>query len=240
MGPAPEDSLVADLGNRYLKLAVVSHGIIHYHEVHPADDALAGLPWNLPTSLARVAYASVNPAREVALEAWILNGGGCAAEKLGRDLDVPLRTACRGVGMDRLVNGLAALRRFPGGAVVADIGTAVTVDLVSPDAEFLGGAILPGPHLGARALAEYAAQLPCVEPARPVHALGRATAEAIRSGLHHGTIGAIRELIRVLDGAVAFRPALVVTGGDAPGFLSAFPAACHVPNLTLEGVAACM
>ena len=48
------------------------------------------------------------------------------------------------VGIDRLLNVLAAYRRTKTATIVIDFGTAITVDVVSKKGEFLGGLILPG------------------------------------------------------------------------------------------------
>ena len=82
------------------------------------------------------------------------------------------------VGLDRLANALAAdrLRAAERGAIVVDLGSAITVDVVSPDGAFLGGAILPGIAMSARALHEFTDLLP-LEPmselAQPPAAVGK-------------------------------------------------------------------
>ena len=73
--------------------------------------------------------------------------------------DLPLAVALdepHRVGIDRLAAAAAASLVKPAGrpAVVVDCGTAVTVDMLAADGRFLGGAILPGPSLMARALAD--------------------------------------------------------------------------------------
>ncbi|RMF89255.1 MAG: type III pantothenate kinase, partial [Planctomycetota bacterium] len=72
------------------------------------------------------------------------------------------------VGIDRLLDAAAAdrLRREGSPAVVVDLGTAITVDLVSADGGFLGGAILPGLAMAARALHDYTDLLPLIDVTR--------------------------------------------------------------------------
>jgi type III pantothenate kinase len=82
--------------------------------------------------------------------------------------DLPLQVALERpdmVGVDRLLDAVAANRLRPPGrpAVVVDVGTAITVDLVSSDGVFSGGAILPGIAMSARALHEFTDLLPLVE-----------------------------------------------------------------------------
>ena len=112
------------------------------------------------------------------------------------------------VGVDRLLDALAAnaLRQPGRPAVVVDVGTAVTVDLVSAAGAFLGGAILPGIAMSARALHEFTDLLPLVdfsELAAPPPALGTETEAAMRSGLFWGAVGGVRELIGQLAGGAA-------------------------------------
>ena len=109
------------------------------------------------------------------------------------------------VGVDRLLDGLAANRlRTPGHpAVVVDVGSAITVDLIDAGGAFLGGAILPGIAMSARALHEFTDLLPQIdmaELAEPPPALGTATVAAMRSGLFWGAVGAVRQLVEQLTG----------------------------------------
>ena len=146
------------------------------------------------------------------------------------------------VGVDRLLDALAANRlRTPGRpAVVVDVGSAITVDLVDADGAFLGGAILPGIAMSARALHEFTDLLPQIdmaELAEPPPALGTATVAAMRSGLFWGAVGAVRQLVEQLTGRPAtprsFSPAVRARSSRS----SMGTAAQYVPHLTLAGIA---
>ena len=63
-------------------------------------------------------------------------------------------------GVDRRLQVLAAAHLAGGAAAVVSCGTAITVDLGDAAGALLGGAILPGLGLGARALATGTAKLP--------------------------------------------------------------------------------
>ncbi len=146
-------------------------------------------------------------------------------------------------GIDRLLGAVAANRiRDPErAALVIDLGTAVTVDVVSPAGAFLGGAILPGVRMAARALHEHTDLLPEVamvelDQARPV--LGKSTIGAIESGLFWGAIGAIRELTARLGDQFEQRPTLILTGGAAPSVADLLSDQVHYePALVLSGIA---
>jgi type III pantothenate kinase len=162
--------------------------------------------------------------------------------------DVPLQIHVEEparVGIDRLLAALAAdrLRQRDRAAIVVDLGTAITVDLVDVDGAFAGGAILPGIATSARALAEQTDALPQVTLEfidKPPAALGTSTVSAIESGIYWGAIGAIRELVSQLSAPYQTRPDLFITGGasrQVADLLSTNGTVRHVPNLVLSGIA---
>src|SRR5258708_20713077 len=67
------------------------------------------------------------------------------------------------VGADRIVNAVAAFRKYGGPAVVIDFGTATTFDAIAANGDYLGGAIAPGIRISMEALFSRAAKLPLVE-----------------------------------------------------------------------------
>jgi type III pantothenate kinase len=164
--------------------------------------------------------------------------------------DVPLVIAIEApelVGIDRLLAAAAAekLRRRDRAAIVVDLGTATTVDLVTAAGEFAGGAILPGMAMSARALEEQTDALPHVAidgwPGPP-QSLGKATVPAIMSGLFWGTLGAIHELVEQLSIGLAAPPEVFVTGGTSRLFAEQLVATHkmavqHIPHLVLRGIA---
>jgi type III pantothenate kinase len=168
--------------------------------------------------------------------------------------DLPLAVALERpdmVGIDRLLDALAAdrLRQPHRPAVVVDVGSAITVDLVSPEGAFLGGSILPGIAMGARALHEFTDMLPLLDVSdlsAPPPALGTGTVEALQSGLFWGAIGAIRQLIAELTGSLPAHAGMpdrgeaeiFLTGGASPAVAGLLGRqARHVPHLTLAGIA---
>lgn len=147
------------------------------------------------------------------------------------------------VGVDRLVAAVAA-RRIVGlnrACGVVDLGTAITVDAISSKGVFLGGAILPGLHLAAWALAEGTDQLPLVDLEQmkvPTSAVGQRTETAIASGVYWGAVGAVKELVRRQLDHLGRDAALLFTGGAAERVApDVSPAARCVPDLVVRGVA---
>lgn len=150
------------------------------------------------------------------------------------------------IGVDRVMAAVAANRLRHAGkpAIVVDVGTAITVDLISADGALEGGAILPGPGLAARALAERTDALPEVRfgdlDASP-DAVGRSTEPAIRAGLYWGAVGAIRELIARQRDRLTVAPQVFLTGGAAPSIARLIGGpdltVRYLPHLTLSGIA---
>jgi len=157
------------------------------------------------------------------------------------NLDAPEK-----VGIDRLLNAVAAngIRPENCEAVIVDCGTATTVDLVSADGTFQGGAILPGFELASRSLHAYTALLPFIPieelAAEKNPVLGKNTTEAIRSGLFWGQLGAVKELIDRLTSKSAIRnpqsAMVLLTGGGAGLLDSHLPDAQWEPHLALQGL----
>ncbi len=176
-----------------------------------------------------------------------LTGRGISAHLLTA-ADLPLAVHVEQpdkVGVDRLVNAVAVnwLRHVMRPAVVIDLGSAMTVDLVNATGTFLGGAIAPGIGMSARALHEFTDLLPLIgmsELAEPPSPLGRVTDAAMRSGLYWGAVGAMRELIGRLGELAGGNPQVFLTGGAGPAVASLLGDAENaqfVPHLTLAGIA---
>jgi type III pantothenate kinase len=189
---------------------------------------------------------SVNRPSATRLIDWIRSRRPHDAIRLLAAGDLPLRVALERpdmVGIDRLLDAVAAnqLRRAGHAAVVVDVGSAITVDFVSDDGVFLGGSILPGIAMSARALHTFTDLLPLIgmsELTTPPPALGTSTEAAMRSGLFWGAVGAIRQLIVELAGEKIGRTDVFLTGGAGPAVAELLdPSARHVPHLTLSGIA---
>jgi type III pantothenate kinase len=167
----------------------------------------------------------------------------CAIEPLHVRDDLPLPLPLdvenpREVGVDRVCAAAAAYDRIRAACAVASFGTATTIDCVSADGRFLGGAILPGIELSCDTLHEHTARLPRVSPAVPSSVFGKNTHDAIVNGVVYGAIGTLREIVERFATELGQWPQLVVTGGNASLVVEAADFIdSHVPDLCLMGVA---
>lgn len=141
------------------------------------------------------------------------------------------------VGVDRLLNALAAHHRYRGPLVVIDLGTATTFDVVDQDGNYLGGAIAPGINLSIEALHQAAARLPRIGVGRPQSVIGRSTISAMRSGIYWGYVGLIEGLHSRIEEEYGERLKPVATGGLAPLFAEGSRKLSIIdPDLTLDGL----
>ena len=159
---------------------------------------------------------------------------------VGKDVRVPLINRYRlpkQVGQDRLVGAYAAWKRYRTACIVADFGTAITLDVVSKAGEYLGGVIAPGLGISLEALATRTALLPKVELKEPPELLGRDTANSIRSGLIYGCAALCDGLVTQLKAKYAPRATVVATGGASPLIAKHATTIQHLrPHLILEGL----
>src|SRR5579875_2871231 len=142
----------------------------------------------------------------------------------------------REVGADRIVNAVAALDLYGGPAIVVDLGTATTFDVISAQGEYLGGAIVPGVEVSLDALVQRASALRRVELAEPRQVIGRTTVESMQSGLVYGYAALVDGLCARIAGELGGATVLA-TGGLAPLISPLASAVDHVePWLTLHGL----
>jgi len=145
------------------------------------------------------------------------------------------------VGADRIVNGVAAYEKFGRGAgralIVVDFGTATTLDAITAQGEYLGGAICPGVQISADALFQRAARLPRIDVRKPARIVGRTTVGAMESGLFYGYVGMVEGLVRRMTDELGGSAISVATGGLADMIAPETPVIQHVdPDLTLHGL----
>jgi type III pantothenate kinase len=137
----------------------------------------------------------------------------------GKDVPLPMELDVDEpgkVGVDRVLCAFAAYSVIGDAVVVADFGTAVTIDLVDEKGVFLGGTILPGFDISADALQKHTAVLPKIDKVEVPRKkpFGRNTTEAINNGLYYSAIGALETIGRLYSEEIGRWPQTVVTGGN--------------------------
>lgn len=142
------------------------------------------------------------------------------------------------VGTDRIANAVAAKMHYPLPAIVVDIGTATTFDIVNKNGEFVGGIIMPGLNLQFKALSINTSKLPEIEVKVSKKAIGNNTQDAMLSGIIRGSACAIEGLIHQCELELGEKATIIATGGHSKLISEyMFRSFDYVnPALTLEGL----
>jgi type III pantothenate kinase len=187
-----------------------------------------------------VVISSVVPQAVIPLRWMSRDFFGCRAFVVGEDLDYPIKIGLanpREVGADRVVNALAAKKRYAPPLIIVDFGTATTFDVVDGEGCYCGGAIAPGINLSLEALHHAAAKLPRIAVEPPQSVIGRSTVAAMQAGVFWGYVGLIEGLVARIQAEHGAPMTVVATGGLAPLFARRCPALQHIDrNLTMSGL----
>lgn len=99
------------------------------------------------------------------------------------------------VGPDRIANAIAARTLYGYPAIIVDLGTATTYDILDSDGNYAGGVIAPGVWTSAANLFEKASRLFPVRLEKPKNFIARNTADSVKSGIYYGFIGQMEYLV---------------------------------------------
>ena len=99
------------------------------------------------------------------------------------------------VGADRIVNNVAAYKKYGGPIIVIDFGTATTFNVLDKDGAFIGGVIAPGIKTALSGLVSSTAQLPMIELVPPKHAIAKNTETNMQAGIIFGFSGLVDNIV---------------------------------------------
>jgi len=253
--------IAIDVGNSHIKIGLFDNNadVTNPRSLPQCSQSMATeldapIPWNDLAQwtsnggphIESVILGGVNPrGRDKILDGWPATGWPDPFV-IDNPFILPLKTSIdspRTVGVDRLLNAIAGnvIRPKANSMIIIDSGTATTVDVVSGNGTFEGGAILPGFQLSAQALHQYTAFLPHIKnrelAKNPPDIIGKNTRDALRNGLFWGQFGGIQELVRRYRKALPDEPMVVVTGGAGRLLVPWMPRnVIHEPFLTLQGL----
>jgi len=242
-------TLLVDVGNSRVKWARFERGMLGEQQ------AAAHLAWTADDWRAAL-FTGTNVARVVA--ASVAGGDSLAAldqaarTVTGRPIErVATQRAAAGVingyadptllGVDRWLAMIGAWQQVRGACVVADIGTAATVDFVASDGRHRGGYIVPGPRLMVASLLTGTSDLASFHASSPPGAgptFADNTRDAIERGCRVALAAWVGRCLRDAQASPGAAPRLLLTGGavrelkpylDVPGE--------EVPDLVLRGLA---
>lgn len=249
--------LCLDIGNTHTHFSVVENrrsvfsGMLKTAQI---DDAASGVPALLYSTeietleIRGISFCSVVPLatekllhvleRTTKLPVCRVYHGNCP----GLGIHYPTPTE---IGPDRLANCIGAQARFGAPAVIIDMGTAVTFDILSEHG-YEGGIIAPGLEIMTRYLHEQTALLPPLDPrelllAEDADGIGKSTLSAMKLGCAVGFAGMIEKLLETvlaqLDRWDIREPKIIATGGCAGILPRAWKDRVHwAPFITVQGL----
>ena len=142
------------------------------------------------------------------------------------------------LGVDRWLAVVAAWNMARQPTVVADVGTAATLDFVTRDGCHAGGYIVPGLGLMATALARDTARVQVVGDLAADLLPGRDTAQAVRRGTTAMLLSFVEWSVAGFSAARGEAAVVFLTGGDADSLAALLPIPVRVePDLVLDGLA---
>ena len=217
-------NLVIDIGNSRTKAAVLEDGKITEKWSFPEPDReyIAPILAKYPDiarciiSSTRAGIAPVEKLIEESVPFTIRMESGTKTPL------VNLYRTPETLGPDRLAAAVGANLLYPGeNLMVADMGTAITIDFVTSGGEFLGGSISPGVKLRFRALHDYTGKLPMGSVEDVSEEIAGTTAEAVSNGVMNG-IAYELEGYRCEFSQKLPDLKVILTGGDVDFFVKRF------------------
>lgn len=245
-------TLCIDIGNTSAHYGMVSgqtvtstgHFPTQYFATGPSQE-FTDLVAPLAAKADGIAFCSVVPDINAHLEASVaplkkpifhLTHETCA----GLDLVYPKPGE---IGQDRIANAIAAQEFYGTPAIVIDMGTAVTFDIISSDG-YEGGIIAPGLAVMTKYLHEQTALLPELKPDDLLNvegAIGKSTVHAMKLGVAVGFSGMIEALLQKVTNELQNRgendPIVLSTGGSVANLTKDWAQKSKfVEDLTLMGL----
>ena len=195
-----------------------------------------------PAAILRTILSSVVPDAVPALASAIRRLTGQALILVDRGtIGLPIKNDNpASVGTERLIDALAASKRYGLPLIVINLGTATTISVLDAEGNFIGGSISPGLQTSADSLHRAAAPLPQIEifaESADIPVVGPDSAGSIRSGVVQGTAAMLEGMISRIEDHLGRQAIRVVTGGFAPAILPHCRLAMnHEPHLLLCGL----
>lgn len=143
------------------------------------------------------------------------------------------------LGSDRWAAMIAAWNKFHNSCVVVNVGTAMTVDVISSEGLFLGGYIVPGPFLQLQSLATSTQiQISVDAVVSNPEIFPTTTSTAMHNGIFIALSAMIEKVIQLFYKHQGYHPQNCVLSGGGARFIRDhidFPVT-EIDNLVLEGL----
>ncbi|NPA44644.1 MAG: type III pantothenate kinase [Chlorobi bacterium] len=214
-------NLIIDIGNSYSKLSIY-RGKTSFHlssiksNEHKLLISKIKQLKKQKQIIKNVILSSVS-SEHAELEDYLLNNFDFFI-KLNHETKIPIKNLYKTpktLGKDRLAAVVAANNIFPNtNVLVFDAGTALTIDFINENAEYIGGSISPGIEMRFKALNYFTKKLPKFNLNTDFDkSFGATTEEAIISGVQNGILNEVEGYINKYSKKYK-NLEIIFTGGD--------------------------
>lgn len=141
------------------------------------------------------------------------------------------------IGSDRIAVCEAAVNKYSSPAVIYDFGTAITINVIDKEKNFLGGSILPGLSMGLNSLSKNTSMLPKLGLISKAVLIGKNTEECLISGAVFGNSSMFDGMTKRIETFLGYSFPVIATGGNARDIIPHCETKIiHEPELLLEGL----
>ncbi len=195
-----------------------------------------------PKSVTGGIFSSVVPSLDYTVEHMLYVYFGVRPKQIGPGIKTGLRMRAdnaKEVGADRVVNNVAAIRKYGGKPIiVVDFGTATTFNVISAAEEFIGGVIAPGIRGSLDSLVGGTAKLPRVEIEAPKSVIATNTVTNMQAGIVFGFAGLVDYIVKKIKKELGTEDVLTVATGGFSEIMSRETGCIDVVDkmLTLDGL----
>jgi len=215
-----KDTLLIDLGNTNISLAVKSEDKFFDLTRFDSNDLDSLKSYLTDKDIGRVVMLSVAPRQGKIVEALLRElYKKIRIDRIGDSIAIPMVSNYSKeskLGYDRLLNAYFIREKIGYPAISVDIGSAITIDLISSKGDFVGGVIFPGFKVLAEALKERTEMLPEIDfNSIPQGYYGDNTEDSIKLGILTAVSSLVDRVIDNYRNIEGINTPVVLTGGDA-------------------------
>ena len=136
------------------------------------------------------------------------------------------------VGIDRIISTFYVSQKYNKPAVVADFGTATTINVIGNEGEFLGGLIYPGVFLWIDSLCMNTSQIKNsnTKLISLTSCIGSSTNQCVSSGLLYGNSAIVDNIISRISSEIGELQTVIITGGSAEYIIPY----CNTKNIIIK------
>jgi type III pantothenate kinase len=141
------------------------------------------------------------------------------------------------LGCDQVADSVAVINKYPVPAIILDMGTATTVQVIDKNKNYIGGLIIPGVMISQEALSSGTSQLPKISLEKPRNVIGTNTIDCMKSGAVYGTASMIDGLADKIENELGEKVTIIATGGNSETIVSVCKRdVIYDSNLLLDGL----